>query len=227
MKKILIVDDDEVIRRNLDSLLANEYLCFCAQNSYEALKIIDEKEIDLCLLDVNLKNENGFELCKNIRERYTMPIIFITVKDDEDSLEEGMVSGGDDYIVKPFSIKEVKLRIMAQLRRSSYVNKRFDVVSAGIWKLDLSRHVFSCDDIQIEISNTEFVLLERLMNNRGCLVRREILLDDITNINNTIVENNTLSVHMSRLRNKMIKVCKEYPIETIRGIGYRWKEQVS
>lgn len=102
MKKILIVDDDKVICKNLEILLADEYVPFCAQNSIEAVKILMKNEIDLCLLDVNLKEEDGFQLCRKMRTQYTMPIIFVTVKDDEDSLEKGILSGGDDYITSHF-----------------------------------------------------------------------------------------------------------------------------
>ena len=142
MKKILIVDDDKVICKNLEILLADEYVPFCAQNSIEAVKILMENEIDLCLLDVNLKEEDGFQLCRKMRTQYTMPIIFVTVKDDEDSLEKGILSGGDDYITKPFSIRELKLRIMAQLRRQSQFNVKRERIIVGEWKLDVLNHMF-------------------------------------------------------------------------------------
>ena len=204
--------------------MSDEYLTFCANNEKEVIAILRDNDINLCLLDVNLKEENGFDLCKQIRQQYTMPIIFITVNDDEDSLEEGLLSGGDDYVVKPFSMRELKLRIMAQLRRNSYTYKNYDIIIVDEWKLDISRHQFSFQDVNLEISNTEFVLLGQLLKNRGCLVTRNILLDKITERNDSFVEDNTLSVHVSRLRNKMMKKYNCCPIETIRGIGYRWKE---
>ncbi len=224
MKKILIVDDDDIIRNKLDFLLSDEYLTFCATSEKEVITILRDNDINLCLLDVNLKEENGFDLCEQIRQQYTMPIIFITVNDDEDSLEKGLLSGGDDYVVKPFSMRELKLRIMAQLRRNSYTYKNYDMIIVDDWKLDTSRHQFSFCDVNLEISNTEFVLIEQLLKNRGCLVTRSVLLDKITERNDSFVEDNTLSVHVSRLRNKMMKKYNFCPIETIRGIGYRWKE---
>ncbi len=224
MQKILIVDDDDIIRNKLDFLLSDQYFSYCAKNEKEAFQIVQEQEIELCLLDVNLKEDNGFDLCKRIRQKYTMPIIFVTVNDDEDSLEKGLLSGGDDYVVKPFSMRELKLRIMAQLRRNSYTYKNYDMIIVDEWKLDISRHQFSFQDVGLEISNTEFVLLEQLLKNRGCLVTRSVLLDKITERNDSFVEDNTLSVHVSRLRNKMMKKYNCCPIETIRGIGYRWKE---
>lgn len=225
MQKILIVDDDDIIRNKLDFLLSDQYFSYCAKNEKEAFQIVQEQEIELCLLDVNLKEDNGFDLCKRIRQKYTMPIIFVTVNDDEDSLEKGLLSGGDDYVVKPFSMRELKLRIMAQLRRNSYTYKNYDMIIVDEWKLDISRHQFSFQDVGLEISNTEFVLLEQLLKNRGCLVTRSVLLDKITERNDSFVEDNTLSVHVSRLRNKMMKKYNCCPIETIRGIGYRWKEK--
>ncbi len=224
MQKILIVDDDDIIRNKLDFLLSDQYFSYCAKNEKEAFQIVQEQEIELCLLDVNLKEDNGFDLCKRIRQKYTMPIIFVTVNDDEDSLEKGLLSGGDDYVVKPFSMRELKLRIMAQLRRNSYTYKNYDMIIVDEWKLDISRHQFSFQDVGLEISNTEFVLLEQLLKNRGCLVTRSVLLNKITERNDSFVEDNTLSVHVSRLRNKMMKKYNCCPIETIRGIGYRWKE---
>ncbi len=224
MQNILIVDDDDIIRNQLDYLLSEDYLSFCATNEQEVFTLLQNHEINLCLLDVNLKKENGFELCEKIRQEYSMPIIFITVNDDEDSLEEGLMCGGDDYVVKPFSIRELKLRIMAQLRRNTYTYKKHDMIRANDWKMDFSKHEFSFRDAYLEISNTEFILLEQLLRNRGCLVTRTALLDRITEQNDSFVEDNTLSVHVSRLRNKMMKKFGCCPIETIRGIGYRWKE---
>ena len=225
MKKILIVDDDEVIRKNLEILLADEYIPYCAESASEVLDILPKNDIELCLLDVNLKEEDGFQLCRKIRSLYTMPIIFITVKDDEDSLEKGILSGGDDYITKPFSIRELKLRIMAQLRRQSKFNVRRERIVVDEWKLDVLNHMFFYGDMLVDISNTEFTLLKHLMQNKNCLVSRQVLLNEITELNDTFVEDNTLTVYISRLKNKLIQAGSICPIETIRGVGYRWKEE--
>lgn len=225
MKKILIVDDDEVIRKNLEILLADEYIPYCAESASEVLDILPKNDIELCLLDVNLKEEDGFQLCRKIRSLYTMPIIFITVKDDEDSLEKGILSGGDDYITKPFSIRELKLRIMAQLRRQSKFNVRRERIVVDEWKLDVLNHMFFYGDMLVDISNTEFTLLKHLMQNKNCLVSRQVLLNEITELNDTFVDDNTLTVYISRLKNKLIQASSICPIETIRGVGYRWKEE--
>lgn len=225
MKKILIVDDDEVIRKNLEILLADEYIPYCAESASEVLDILPKNDIELCLLDVNLKEEDGFQLCRKIRSLYTMPIIFITVKDDEDSLEKGILSGGDDYITKPFSIRELKLRIMAQLRRQSKFNVRRERIVVDEWKLDVLNYMFFYGDMLVDISNTEFTLLKHLMQNKNCLVSRQVLLNEITELNDTFVEDNTLTVYISRLKNKLIQASSICPIETIRGVGYRWKEE--
>lgn len=160
-----------------------------------------------------------------MRTQYTMPIIFVTVKDDEDSLEKGILSGGDDYITKPFSIRELKLRIMAQLRRQSQFNVKRERIIVDEWKLDVLNHMFFYRDILVDISNTEFTLLKHLMQNKNCLVSRQVLLNDITELNDTFVEDNTLTVYISRLKNKLIQTSSICPIETIRGVGYRWKEE--
>ncbi len=225
MKKILIVDDDEVIRKNLEILLADEYIPYCAESASEVLDILPKNDIELCLLDVNLKEEDGFQLCRKIRSLYTMPIIFITVKDDEDSLEKGILSGGDDYITKPFSIRELKLRIMAQLRRQSLFHVKRERIVVDEWKLDVLNHMFFYRDMLVDISKTEFTLLKHLMQNKNCLVSRQVLLNEITELNDTFVEDNTLTVYISRLKNKLIQASSICPIETIRGVGYRWKEE--
>lgn len=142
MEKILIVDDDTTILTNLEHLLSDKYLAYCASTNKKALAILNTQNIQLCLLDVNLNHESGFDLCKTIRKNYMMPIIFITVKDDEESLEQGILSGADDYITKPFSIKELRLRIMAQLRRNTYLLQNKTMITSSYWQLNITEHTF-------------------------------------------------------------------------------------
>ena len=226
MDKILIVDDDSTILKNLDILLSDAYIHYCASNFQTAISILEKQNIQLCLIDINLQDQNGFALCRTIRTNYTMPIIILTVNDDEESLEKGIISGADDYMTKPFSIKELCLRIMAQLRRNAYARAKQTYIKTSMWQLNLSRHTFSYNTIEIQLSKTEYSIIEILMKNSGCLVTRETLLDNIFESNDSFVENNTLSVYMSRLRSKIHKHCGTCPIETIRGIGYRWKESM-
>lgn len=222
-KRILIVDDDEVIQSSLYRMLCDEYEVLAAEDSDHAIGVIDEG-IDLCLLDVNLKDEDGFSLCERIREISDVPIIFITVKDDEASLEKGILAGGDDYVTKPFSIHALKLRILAHIRRySSLRNTKHRYYAKNDWVLDTVNHVFSFQNQPVPVSNVDFTIVEKLLSNAGCLVLRETLLDALADKNDAFVENNTLSVYISRLRKKMMKYNRDCPIETVSGVGYRWK----
>lgn len=221
MARILIVDDDAVIRSSLMELLKEEYEVYGCKDSEQAWQCIIHDRVDLCILDVNLGNDSGYELCKRIRAGYTIPIIFVTVRDDEESLEKGILCGGDDYVTKPFSMKELKLRIMAQLRR---VNSAYhDLIVSYGWVVNLSEHSLRGNDHPVEITGVEYTLIQKLVENRGCLITREELIDTIVEEHDTFVEDNTLSVYMSRLRNRMKQTGLKCPIETVRGIGYRWK----
>ena len=144
MATILIVDDDKTIRHNLRQLLEGKHQILESSGMSDTLEIMGRESVDLCLLDVNLAEGNGFDLCRTIRTRYFMPIIFVTVKDDEDSLMQGLLCGGDDYVTKPFSFVELDLRIMAQLRRQQYQKKQSDqVLIRGRYELNLSDYIGS------------------------------------------------------------------------------------
>ena len=222
-KKILIVDDDAMICSSLCHMLSDDYEVFATCDVDHVMRLLD-MGMDLCLLDVNLKDEDGFSLCRRIREISYLPIIFITIKDDEESLEKGILAGGDDYVTKPFSMHALKLRILAHLRRYDFentMNSRY--YRKGGWVLDTINHTFSYQEENIVISNADFTILEKLLSNAGCLVLRDSLLDALADQNDAFVENNTLSVYISRLRKKMLKYANTCPIETVSGVGYRWK----
>lgn len=224
MSNILVVDDDKDIRRGLQHLLGEKYNLFESIGMDDTLAILKAQKIDLCLLDVNLANCNGFDLCRTIRMMYYMPIIFITVNDDEDSLARGLTCGGDDYVTKPFSFLELDLRIMAQLRRVQYQNKQNkSLLIRGAYILNTSNFSLSKDGANIEITRMEYRILKKLMENEGCLVTRDMLLYELWDANESYVDNNTLTVNISRIRKKLSHYSKINPIETVYGIGYRWK----
>lgn len=187
MFKILVVDDDQAIRWSLRNLLGNKYTVLEAASAEEAIDIFQKEKIDLCLLDVNLPNEDGFALCQRIRQISLIPIIFITVNDDEGSLSCGLTCGGDDYVTKPFSYRELALRVMAHLRRSQY-NQEVTAKSVvrGEYTLNLEKRTLERADVQIKITKTEFELLRRLMGHSGCLVTREMLLSEIWDIHENL-----------------------------------------
>lgn len=224
MYSILIIDDDSSIRWNLRKLLESKYKIYECSGIQDTLAFLETTTIDLCLLDVNLSDGNGYDLCKSIRVQYRMPILFVTVRDDTDSLAQGLLAGGDDYIIKPFSMYELELRIMAQLRRVNYEKEKNEFcLCCDSYRLNTQSHTLSKEEISIEITKTEYNILYMLMKNAGCMITREKMLFDLWDIHGIFVDSNTLSVHISRIRKKLSIGEQECPIETIYGLGYRWK----
>ena len=222
MATILIVDDDKTIRNNLRQLLEGKYQILESSGVAETLEIVGRNPVDLCLLDVNLADGNGFDLCRTIRNQLFMPIIFVTVNDDEDSLTKGLLCGGDDYVTKPFSFVELDLRIMAQLRRVQYQNRQTrNLLVRGPYVLNTDDYTLSKDGKQIVITRTEYRLLKKLMEQEGCLVTRDMLLNAFWDQCEDFVDSNTLTVNISRIRRKL---GPGNPIETVYGVGYRWKD---
>lgn len=224
MWNILIVEDDIIIRWNIKELLNKNYQVWEAGSAKEAMCCIENQKIDLCLLDVNLPDKDGFTLCKEIRSSHVMPIIFMTVNNEEDSIVNGLDSGADDYIVKPFSLREVESRVRAQLRRLEYYQGVLPQPSQNGYLLEADQYRLKKDDISMQLTKKEFEIIQVLINHKGCLVTRNQLLWQIWDKSENYVEDNTLSVYISRLRKKIMNQMGNCPIETIPGIGYRWKE---
>jgi len=221
--RILIVEDDMLVRESLASQLAERYEIVKASCAGEAQRQIRRRAPELCLMDVNLPDMDGYTLCREIRREHTMPIIFLTVRDDEASIVCGLEVGGDDYVVKPFSYRTLQSRIMAQLRRAGMTVQPMAEAEEG-YRLDEAKHLFSYQEQPIEVTPIEFEILRLLMARKGCLVSREQLLNRIWDAHGNFVEENTLSVTISRLRRKLThrKAC---PIETVHGLGYRWRDE--
>lgn len=221
MYKILVVEDDFYLRRNLAEILKqNEYCVQTASSVGEAVRYVQtDNEIDLYLLDLWLPDGDGFEICKEIRKRNHRPVIFLSVCEDEETVVKGLNMGGDDYVVKPYRAKELLSRISANLRKMNQQNELY-VLRSGELLLDIKQSVVIKKEKELHISPVEFVLLLKLMQNAERIVGREQLLDCLSK--DEELEDNTLSVHMSRLRSK---IGNEY-IETIRGFGYRFVGKV-
>ncbi|MBQ8730439.1 MAG: response regulator transcription factor [Lachnospiraceae bacterium] len=204
MNKIMILEDDENIRNNLIELLSNKgYAVSGAKNVKEAKEQIDNASFDLYLLDVILPDGDGFEVCEYIRMIKTEPIIFLTSVDDESSIEKGLNIGGDDYVVKPFRMSELNARILANLRRAQLNDK-------------VSDDTYTFPD---NLTAIERELMEIFVANKGLILKRETLLERLWDDKGNFVEDNTLTVVISRMKNKITKG----KIETIRGIGYRFE----
>lgn len=224
MKKILIVEDEPHLQRTIKQLLeCRGYQAAAASNVAEAMHfVLNDKDIDLFLLDVWLAEEDGFELCRRIRRHSLKPVLFLTACDDEASVVKGLEIGGDDYITKPFRAAELISRIQANLRRQDFT-KAVKILRSEDIKLDLQQCQAYKADKELNLGTAEYQLLSILMQNAGRIVSRDRLMEKLWDAFGKSAENNTLSVNMSRLRRK---TGAEY-IETIRGFGYRFTKQVT
>lgn len=216
--KILIVEDDIVFHYSLKDILNEEgYRTYSAENYQEAMRVFLDKKIDLILLDIELPDGSGLDLCKNIRHTSQVPILFLTGQNNEDTLVEGLNSGGDDYVIKPFRMKELLARIQSLLRRS----QPNPYVKIGDLCIDFQRNEIFKNNIKIELPKTEFEIFKVIFLNQNQVITRERLLEIIEKDGQNYVENNTLSVYLKRIREKIGTYQGMSYIETVRGVGYR------
>lgn len=223
MNKILIVEDDWYLQRDLKEILENnKYNVITSSTVGEAIHYVrTDDDIDLYLLDVWLPDGEGFEICREIRRHNAKPVIFLTASDDEENVVKGLNMGGDDYVVKPFRLRELLSRIGANIRRNE-VTRNNELIKAGGLLIDITGGAVSLDGQEIFLRPVEYRLLLKLVDNAERIVKRELLLECLWDGTLDAVEDNTLSVHMSRLRGK---IGRDY-IDTIRGFGYRFNEKV-
>ena len=218
---IFLLEDDEAIGIGLTYSLENEgYSVTLAKTVSEGIKTISENDFSLYILDLTLPDGNGYNVCKKIKEKGDLPVIFLTAYDDEVNVVMGFDLGADDYITKPFRVKELLLRIKSVLRR---YNKDF---SDGILKYrDLSVNTNEAKVYkgynEVILTAMEYRLLLILLNNRGNVLSRNCLLENIWDVVGDFVEDNTLTVYIKRLRDKIEEdpANPEY-IKTVRGLGY-------
>ena len=212
--KILLVEDDTALRGALEELLAREgYEVIKASNVRSAVESMNP-EIDLAMLDVGLPDGDGVSLCRQWRnEGKEIPILFLTAKDEELDVVRGLDAGGNDYVTKPFRMQELLSRIRALLRR----NQKDATVSRSGITLDKSKLQASKDGEAMLLTVTKYKILAKLISERS-IITRAALLDALWDIDSRFVDDNTLSVHVSRLREKVGGI----HIKTIRGVGYQW-----
>ena len=219
MAKILIVDDEERMRKLLKDFLSNKgYMVVEAQNGEEAVDIfLNSKDISLIILDVMMPVMDGWEACKLIREYSKVPIIMLTAKSEEKDELKGFELGVDEYITKPFSPKILVARVEAILRRSQ--NGESEVIEAGGIKIDKMAHSVSIDNKEIELSYKEFELLTYFIENKGIALSREKILNHVWNYD-YFGDARTIDTHVKKLRSKMGD--KGELIKTIWGMGYKF-----
>lgn len=218
MNKILLVEDDEGIILGLEYLLKEENFDYkIAKNKNQALENLKNQKFDLVLLDISLPDGNGFEICKYIKENLSSGVIFLTAKDEETDVVMGLDLGADDYIIKPFRNRELISRMKNVLRRIKkddkyliYKNIKIDTELGKVYK----------NEEEIILTKLEYKILVNMFSNLNKLLTREEILNDIWDIAGNFVNDNTLTVYIKRIREK-IGDKEGKIIETVRGLGYR------
>ena len=217
MKHILIVEDEEGIVQFLKQGLEEEgYIISAANDGKEGLKLFQNDKFDLLLLDWMLPKMTGLELCKTIRqENNKVPIIFLTAKDTVQETVEGLKSGANDYIKKPFSFDELLERIKVQLRDK----KELELLTLGPIEINIQKHQVNVNKIEVSLTQKEFDLLHYLVKNKGVVCSRTQIIQDVWDIHFEY-DTGVIDVFMNALRKKLnLKVDEDY-IKTIRGVGY-------
>ncbi|MCC0648663.1 response regulator transcription factor [Clostridioides sp. ZZV15-6598] len=224
MSSILLVEDDLSLIYGLEfSIQKNGFSVDVARTVEEALQMYKEKNYDLLLLDVSLPDGNGFDICKKVREVSNVPIIFLTASDEEVNVVMGLDMGGDDYITKPFKLNELISRIKALLRRYNFTNENVTELKSNTITVKLLENRVFKNEIELELTTAEYKLLCLFMKNKNIVLTRKNILDKLWDGNGSFVDDNTLSVYVRRLRNK-IEDNPENPkfLLTIRRMGYKW-----
>lgn len=219
MQKILVVEDDQLIQRSLkEALELKDYEVIQAFNVKQTLEIMNSS-IDLIIMDIQLPDGNGISLCQHIRENYQTPLLFLTCKNSEQSIVEGLGAGGDDYVCKPFGIQELYARIQSLLRRIP-VNQ--DIIYTADLKIDTKNYQVYKNGQLLDLTNVCYHILLCLIQHHGMVITRQNLLDLVESQTQHFIEDNTLSVHMKRIRQTLGTYHGQSYIETLRGVGYRW-----
>lgn len=224
MTKILLVEDDSQIAAYLGELLRAEgFDTQIAGSKKEAGECLLAQDFDLVLLDVSLPDGNGFSICAEVKREYEIPVVFLTASGDEYSVVAGLDMGADDYIAKPFRPRELISRIRSVLRRCK---KEQRILSCGDLRVNVSSATVTKGEKELFLSALEYRLLLILLQNKGQILTRNQLLEEIWDASGEYVNDNTLSVYMKRLREK-IEENPQSPrlLHTIRGIGYRMENR--
>ncbi|MCI8530657.1 MAG: response regulator transcription factor [Lachnospiraceae bacterium] len=215
---ILLVEDNDAIVMGLEYLLTQEgYQVLTANNIMRAEGILNKETCDLVLLDIALPDGNGYDLCRKIKQKGEIPVIFLTAKEDEDDVVKGLDLGAEDYVIKPFRNRELISRIKGALRRRGKESKELyckDII------LDMDTCTVKRGEATTVLTKLEYRILYTMMSHPGKLFTRDEILADIWDMSGNFVNDNTLSVTMKRLREKLGDTEGQI-IKTVRGMGYR------
>ncbi|MBF0161339.1 MAG: response regulator transcription factor [Magnetococcales bacterium] len=230
MATILIIEDEEDLLTTLEYNLKQEgYRVYAFSSGEEGLEwVAREGPPDLALLDIMLPGMSGIDVCHRLRNSEptrTVPVLFLSAKSEDIDRVVGFELGADDYVVKPFNVRELMLRVRAILRRSvpRHAQPQDDSLTLfGTLKMDRRRHQVWVAEQEIFLTSMEFKLLDLLLSNRGRVQSRDVLLTKVWNVQNTTIQTRTVDVHVKRLREKLGSIGEA--IETVRNIGYRFRE---
>lgn len=226
MIRILLLEDDAALIDGLVYALRREgYEVENARRVNEAAELL-KGSYDLLLFDVDLPDGTGFEVCEGLRRSGSLvPVIFLTAADDEMSIVRGLECGGDDYVTKPFRLSELCARIRAILRRAGFEKKNGALLTSGDITIDLERSLVLRGGMALTLTGAEYRLLCLLIRNAGIIVTRDRILEELWDSGGSFVDDNTVSVYVRRLREKLEKnPSKPERLMTVRGFGYRWNE---
>lgn len=221
MKQILVVEDDVMLNSGLCyNLELDGYKATPSHDAATSLEKMRSESFDLIILDVNLPDGDGFELCKKIREVQDIPVVFLTARDLEADVMKGFDLGADDYITKPFNVNIFRKKIAAVLKRSEKpANQTLYICDDLI--IDFDKLTASIKDEPVVFTPTEFKILKIFTSNLNILLTRQVLLDKLYDVDSNFVDEHTLTVNINRLRNKIETEDRKY-IKTIYGMGYLW-----
>lgn len=219
--KILIIDDEEMILTMMKKCLeAENFLVYTANNAKKALELMSVAP-DIILLDINMPEMDGLELCQFVREHISCPIIFLTARVTEQDVIKGLSVGGDDYITKPFRVDELFARILAHLRREERKNNADNLKFDEELIIDYNSRMLFLGKRQLDFSNKEFEIIRLLSQNVGIVFDRETIYEKLWGYDG---EGDSIVVkeHIRKIRNKMANYTEKNYIETVWGVGYRW-----
>ncbi|MFR7992952.1 MAG: response regulator transcription factor [Lachnospiraceae bacterium] len=221
MANILLLEDDNMLSKGIEIALEKDCHHVTAVYGYvEALQRYKDQRYDLLLLDINLPDGSGLDFCREIRQTSEVPVLFLTANDTEEDMLDGFAAGCDDYISKPFSLPVLRQKVQAILKRTSSDQVKIKYKELEV---DTDKCIVLLKGHEIHLTATEYRLLHYLIQNKGRVVTRAMLLECLWDIDGNFIDDNTVRVHITRLRKKLNDEEQQY-IVTVFGIGYMFGE---
>ena len=223
--KVLVVDDEKEVRNLLEIYLLEEQIFLKkAENGIEALNIVEKEDIQLMILDIMMPGIDGIEVCRRIREKLDIPILMLSAKSEDMDKIQGIMTGADDYMTKPFNPLELTVRVKSLLRRAYFFNNKSkyskDIITIENLNIDKSKHKVTVGESEISLTSREFDILYLLASNKGRVFSTEEIFEKVWK-EKYYQSNNTVMVHISRIREKIENYMDNKIIHTVWGVGYK------